>query len=65
MLEQLEDKFKDERNTLEKEEMQAKHAFEMQVDAECVGNFEGGLKGGKGVLESVEYVKAFKISAVY
>jgi len=43
MLEQLEDKFKDERNTLEKEEMQAKHAFEMQVQ-DLVDQIEGATK---------------------
>jgi len=43
MLEQLEDKFKDERNTLEKEEMQAKHAFEMQIQ-DLVDQIEGATK---------------------
>merc|ERR1719247_1840635 len=43
MLEQLADKFKDERNTLEKEEMQAKHAFEMQVQ-DLVDQIEGATK---------------------
>merc|ERR1719253_278958 len=43
MLEKLKDKFQDERNQLEKEEMNAKHAFEMSVQ-DLVGQIEGATQ---------------------
>merc|ERR1719498_1273080 len=43
MLEKLKDKFQDERNTLEKKEMQAKHAFEMAVQ-DLVDQIEGATQ---------------------
>merc|ERR1719253_1977647 len=43
MLEKLQDKFQDERNQLEKEEMNAKHAFEMSVQ-DLVGQIEGATQ---------------------
>merc|ERR1719253_2042941 len=43
MLEKLQDKFQDERNQLEKEEMNAKHAFEMSMQ-DLVGQIEGATQ---------------------